>query len=114
MGPASGKSRQEPGQIQQQRSPANISFSSDMEDKLSTDDGVLFDWMMITGNEEEYHDTLFQITFQKAQSHISMVFDLVSYKSQLLESQIYMRMPDTCHPRMRKICPINNTTLWHL
>ena len=45
---------------------------------------------------------------KKAQSHISMVFDLVSYKSQLLESQIYMRMPDTCHPRMCKICPINN------
>ena len=41
--------------------PANISFSSDMEDKLSTDDGVLFGWMMITGNEEEHRDTLFQI-----------------------------------------------------
>ena len=32
-----------------------------MEDKLSTDDGVLFDWTMITGNEEEHRDILFQI-----------------------------------------------------
>lgn len=40
---------------------ANESFSQYMESKLSSDDSVLFDWMMITGDEEEHRDTLHQM-----------------------------------------------------
>ena len=47
-------------------------------------------------------DGLFFVTIQKAQSRISMVFDLVSNKSQLLVSLNYMRMLDMCHLCMRK------------
>ena len=43
------------------RALTNDSFSVYMEDKISEDDGVLFDWMMITGDEEENRDIFMQI-----------------------------------------------------
>ena len=39
---------------------------------------------------------------KKMKLSISMVFDLVSYKSQLLVSLNFIRMLDTCHLRMGK------------
>ena len=35
-----------------------------MESILLYDDGVLFDWLMITGNEEEHKDILIQLVKQ--------------------------------------------------
>ena len=43
------------------RALTNDSFSVYMEDKISEDDEVLFDWMMITGDEEENCDIFMQI-----------------------------------------------------
>ena len=48
------------------------------------------------------------IKFQKAQSRILMVVDLVSYKLQLLVSLICMHMHDMCHLRMHRKNPINS------
>ena len=44
---------------------------------------------------------------KKVKSSISMVFNLVSYKSQLLETLNCMCMLDTCHIHMCRTCPIN-------
>ena len=44
---------------------------------------------------------------KKVKLSIAMVFNLVSYKSQLLETLNCMCMLDTCHIRMCRTCPIN-------
>ena len=39
----------------------NESFCNYTDNKLSNDDGVLFDWMMITGDRDEHRNTLIEI-----------------------------------------------------